>query len=63
MADKQNSTIVGKEAQSAWAKCKSADEKTAAVKQFPELRHLFAQALDIFNHLEPDKTAEPSEKT
>jgi hypothetical protein len=40
---------VSKDAQAAWATAKSADEKKAIVAQFPELRHLFAQALDIYN--------------
>ena len=55
MANKIN-TIASAEAQAAWAKAKTADEKKAAVNEFEDLRHLYSEAWEIWNNL-PDAPA------
>lgn len=56
MSEKLN-TIVSPEAQKAWTDAQTLEAKVAVVKKFEDLRHLFAQALDIWNQL-PDEPAQ-----
>ena len=57
MANKLN-TVASKEAQEAWAKAVTPEDKKAAVNKFEDLRHVFSEAWEIWNNLPDDPATE-----